>query len=102
MRYYTMTELKASGPLDGLDAYTDLLADALYSLHNVTDPDLGATLSTGRIDVTMIVDADTLEEALHKSLTATRTAIHVAGGATPDWERMIREVGTQARELTDA
>ncbi|WP_250285312.1 hypothetical protein [Frankia sp. CiP1_Cm_nod2] len=50
----------------------------------------------------MIVDADSLEEALHKSLTATRTAIHVAGGATPDWERMIREVGTQARELTDA
>lgn len=102
VRYHVLIELQVDGPLDDLDAHTDQLADALDELHDVVDPDLGATPSTGRLDVTMVAEAENLEDATQRSLTATRAAIHVAGGTTAGWERMIREVGTRARKLADA
>ncbi len=98
MKYQMLIELQVVGPLDDLDAVSDRLADALYELHDVIDPDLSTNLKTGRLDVTMIVDVAILEEALRKTLAA----VHATGGSTPDWDQMFREVGTQARELTDA
>ncbi|MCM3922844.1 hypothetical protein ND748_14385 [Frankia sp. AiPs1] len=102
MKYQMLVELQVVGPLDDLDEVSDRLADALYELHDVIDPDLSTNLKTGRLDVTMIVDVATLEEALRTTLAATRAAVHATGGSTPDWDRMFREVGTQAHELTDA
>lgn len=102
MKYQMMIELRMLGPLDDLDEISDRLADALYDLRDIIDPDLGTNLATGRLDVKMIVDAGSLEEATRRSLAATRAAVHAAGGSTPDWEQMIHEVGTQARELSDA
>jgi hypothetical protein len=97
-----MIELQVVGTLDDLDAQADRLADALYDLHDIIDPDLGGSLAEGRLDVTMVVEADDLADATAKSLCAVRAAIHAVGGATPGWERYIREVSAQARTLLDA
>jgi hypothetical protein len=94
-----MIELQVVGQLNDLDGHTDQLIDALYDLHDVIDPDLGGSLATGRVDITMVVEAESLEDATRKSLTAVRAAIHAAGGSTPGWERTIREIGAQTREL---
>ncbi|SNQ46651.1 conserved hypothetical protein [Frankia canadensis] len=101
MKYRILVELQVVGPLDRLDEVSDLLADALYDLHGADDTDLGTNLTTGCLHVTMIVEASDLEEAVARSLAATRSAVHAVGGATPGWDRSIREVGTQARELAD-
>jgi hypothetical protein len=58
--------------------------------------------TAGRLDVTMIVEAEDLVGAAQKALCAVRAAIHAAGGATPGWERPVREIGAQARALLDA
>src|SRR5215470_1133868 len=97
-----MIELQVMGCLDDLDSLTDRLADVLYELRDVTDPDLGGSLLDGRLDVTMVVDADDLADATAKSLCAVRAAIHAVGGATPGWEHYIREVSAQARTLQNA
>ncbi|WP_083873602.1 hypothetical protein [Frankia sp. QA3] len=97
-----LIELQVFGPLDDLDEVSDRLADAPYELHDVIDFDLSTNLKTGRLDVTMIVDVTTLEQALRKTRAATRAAVHATGGAAPDWDQTFREVGTHAHELTDA
>ncbi len=102
MKYQGMIELQVVGALDDLDAQADRLADALYDLHDVIDPDLGGSLAEGRLDITMVVEADDLADATAKSLCAVRAAIHAVGGSTPGWERYIREVSAQARTLLDA
>ncbi|MBX6390760.1 MAG: hypothetical protein IRZ08_17520 [Frankia sp.] len=102
MKYQTLIELRVDAPVEALDALTDRLADALYDLHDVTDPDLGAALALGRLDVSMVVEADTLEAATAKAVTATRAAIHAIGGSTPGWEDLIHEIGAQAKALVGA
>jgi hypothetical protein len=102
VKYHVLIELKVDAPVAVLDPLSDQLAEALYDLHDVIDPDLGATLTTGRLDVSMLVEADTLEAALTKAATATRAAVHAVGVATPGWEDLIREIGAEAKALVDA
>jgi hypothetical protein len=102
VKYQGTIELLITGPLDDLDEQTDRLADALYDIHDVTDPDLGGSLAAGRLDVTMIVEAEDLVAAAQKALCAVRAAIHAAGDAAPGWEQHVREIGAQARALVDA
>jgi hypothetical protein len=52
----------------------------------ITDPDLAADLSTGCVDIQMIVDADDPAVAMVKALATLRAAIHAIGDATPGWE----------------
>jgi hypothetical protein len=52
----------------------------------ITDPDLAADLSTGRVDIQMIIDAADPAEAMVKALATVRAAIHAIGDATPGWE----------------
>jgi hypothetical protein len=102
VKYQAMVELQVVGTFDDLDGRADQLADALYDLHDVIDPDLGGSITEGRLDVTMVVEADDLADATAKSLCAVRAAVHAVGGSTPGWERYIREVSAQARTLVDA
>lgn len=61
--------------------------DALLDEPGALDPDIAAELATGKIKICMAVDAATSREALDRALLVTRSAIHQAGGFTPDWDK---------------
>jgi hypothetical protein len=56
----------------------------------VTDPFVGATLSSGEIEISLTVDAPSFEEAVAQALGVIRSAIHAAGGGTPNWRGVER------------
>lgn len=89
MKYLTIQEIQCVGP-DSCDQRLYPLMEALLDLEAVdaaiTDPDLAADLSSGRVDVQMIVDADDPAVAMVKALATLRAAIHAIGDATPGWE----------------
>jgi hypothetical protein len=89
VKFYTEMELRApNGAID--DARFDALADALYELDDsdpdVTDADLTARLTEGRVTASMVIEAGDPAAAATKALCAVRTAIHTIGDATPGWE----------------
>jgi len=67
----------------------DPLMLELLALENadstIEDPDLAANLSTGRVDVQMVVEAADPAEAMVKALATLRAAIHAMGDATRPW-----------------
>lgn len=89
MKYLTIQEIQCVG-LDSCDQRLDPLMEALLDLEAVddaiTDPDLAADLSSGRVDVQMIIDADDPAVAMVKALATLRAAIQAIGDATPGWE----------------
>jgi hypothetical protein len=68
-----------------LDAILDSIMEEFFALKAV-DPDIGATLAKGLVQLAVSVDAPDLKDALHLGGGQIRTAIHAAGGHTPDWE----------------
>ncbi|WP_207634462.1 hypothetical protein, partial [Candidatus Frankia alpina] len=102
MKYEGLVELTVTGPIGDFETHTDQLMDALLALEDLIDPDIGGNLAEGRMDITMTVEADTIPDAAYKSLSAVRTAIHAAGGATSGWERLIQKMTAEARQLADA
>ena len=89
MKYLTIQEIQCVSP-GSCEERIDPLLEALLDLEAVddaiTDPDLAADLSTGCVDVQMIVDAEDPAEAMVKALATLRAAIHAIGDATPGWE----------------
>jgi hypothetical protein len=73
------------------EAEFDALADTLYELDasdpSLEDMDLTATMSAGPFVVSMTVDADDMESALHKALVTLRSALHQVGHETSGWEQ---------------
>lgn len=59
--------------------------DALLDEPGAIDPDITAELATGRLIISLGVDAETDRDALSLALVMARSAIHKAGGYTPDW-----------------
>jgi hypothetical protein len=73
-------------PVKGdLDEHLLTLMDALMEEPGAVDADIAAELSTGKVVISMGVDAQTDRSALEKALLFARSAIHKAGAATPDW-----------------
>ena len=89
MKYLTIQEIQCVGP-GSCEQRIDPLMEALLDLEAVdaaiTDPDLAADISTGRVDIQMLVDAADPAEAMVKALATLRAAIHAIGDATPGWE----------------
>jgi hypothetical protein len=98
-KYETTHSLIYGGPLSEFDADTDRLYEALLRLEGIEDPDLAAVLATGDVDVILILEADTFEDAVCKGICDLRAAIHEIGGATPGWEKYIQEIAHGARVL---
>lgn len=71
-----------SGDLE--DHFLEVM-DALVDEPGAIDPDITAELATGRIIISMSIEAATDREALDRALVVARSAIHKAGGLTPDW-----------------
>ena len=73
--------------------------DELVKLH-AADPSVGGTLPDGDVELSLAVEADTLEEATGSAFGTIRTAIHAASGGTPGWPE-FRGEGVRA-QLVDA
>ena len=86
MRYYIELAFTVlTGSPDALDQHTDDLMDALVEEPGAIDADVCATLATGKVAISMYVDAADDESAFGKALVIARSAIHKAGGFTGGW-----------------
>lgn len=92
MRYLTIQQVTCDDP-GALEGRTDPLMEELLSIEaadgDIEDPDLAADLSTGQVDVQMVVEAPTPPEAMMKAFTTLRAAIHAIGDGTAGWDRAI-------------
>ena len=82
--------------------HPDAMMDALSVEPNLIDPDVGADLRRGWVDVCTTVEDEA--SALRTGLVAVRSAAHHAGAATPGWEADLDKVRATVRpsELAEA
>ena len=99
MLFNVAIQVRFTGDLRGLEKLLDAVMDELVKL-DVTDPSIGGTLTDGDIELTLAVEADTLEKATASVFGTIRAAIHAAGGGTPGWPE-FRGEGVRA-QLVDA
>lgn len=102
-RYYLEVRYQVT-PVDAVDEHTDAMCDALRVEPNLIDPDAGANLRRGWVDMCTTVEAEDEAGALRVGLVAVCSAAHHAGAATPGWEADLERVRATVRlsELTDA
>lgn len=95
-----------------VEQHLDMVMDELCTLGAV-DPDIALDLGDYTVTLTATINAPNPVAAVQEASTLFRTAIHAAGGATPDWPDAfaeawaIRLTSVQAvvepdRELVDA
>jgi hypothetical protein len=101
--YLVIQEISYGGHLS--DARLTKLTDALLDVENgdeaIMNADIAGKLSTGDVDVQMIVKARDPAEAATKALGAVRAAVHAVGDATTGWETaggMMRIAPAEASE----
>lgn len=70
---------------DELEAHLDDVMKELLRLE-ATDPAVSAQLSTREVEVSVMVEADTLDAATAAGSATIRSAIHGAGGGTAGWD----------------
>ena len=102
-RYYLEVRYNFT-PVDALDEHTDAMMDALGVEPNLIDPDVGADLRCGWVDVCTVVEGEDEGSAVRTGLVAIRSAAHHAGAATPGWEADLGKVTATVRpsEVADA
>lgn len=102
-RYYLEVRYQVT-PVDAVDEHTDAMLDALSVEPNLIDPDVGADLRRGWVDVCTTVEGEDEASALRAGLVAVRSAAHHAGAATPGWEADLEKVRATVRlsELAEA
>lgn len=74
---------------DHFDAHIYAVLDELHaleeSLETVCDSDLVASAAANAVSFSLSASAETIDEARTIADSAIRSAIHAAGGATPNW-----------------
>jgi hypothetical protein len=96
MLFNVAVQVQFIGDLSELEKLLDVVMEELVKL-DVTDPSIGGTLSDGDIELTLAVEAETLEKATANAFGTIRTAIHAAGGGTPGWPEFRGEGVTAQR-----
>jgi hypothetical protein len=96
MLFNVAVQVRFIGDLSDLEKLLDVVMEELVKL-DVTDPSIGGTLSDGDIELTLAVEAETLEKATASAFGTIRTAIHAAGGGTPGWPEFRGEGVTAQR-----
>ncbi|MEC3974582.1 hypothetical protein [Amycolatopsis sp. H20-H5] len=86
-RYWIELGFQVKAESGDLEEHFLSLMDALLDEPGAVDPDIAAELATGKVHVSTAVDADTDTAALERALLITRSAVHKAGGFTPDWPK---------------
>lgn len=85
--------------VEELEEFIDKLADELYDLDGVQDPDLGASLTAATLDITMTIVSEDEAAAFSCAIARARSAIHAADGCTPGWEAHFE--GSKMRRVSD-
>jgi hypothetical protein len=88
-------------PPDEAEMHLDRVLDELEVL-KAEDPAIGAALAQGEVEITVSVEADSLDEAQAKGSAVIRSAVHAAGVATPDWSIDWCRGTVQRFDLVDA
>ncbi|MGH3545434.1 MAG: hypothetical protein ACRDPW_05870 [Mycobacteriales bacterium] len=106
-RYYIEAEFsEVPCTPDELDALTDQLMEGLLDLEEhkpeICDPSIGAALGEQRLDVYLVVDAESHEAAVRIFMTCVRSTLHGIGVATPGWDEMIHSVSLQVTNQRSA
>ncbi|MEX2587999.1 MAG: hypothetical protein WD602_08415 [Actinomycetota bacterium] len=68
-----------------LDVIVELIMDELVDL-DAADAYVDAEGKSARLEIGVAASADEYHEAIAMANSAVRTAIHAAGGHTPDWD----------------
>jgi hypothetical protein len=68
---------------EALEAHLDLVLQALYEL-GVDDADVGGSLASGDVEISMIVKADSFRSAQKLATDLIRRAISTSGGTLVD------------------
>jgi hypothetical protein len=90
MRSCFTASLRMIGPdPDHLEAALDRVMEELVRL-GVEDPAIGGKLSSGEVEISITVEAESYEQAVSKAMGTIRTAIHAAEVSTPGWPRLRR------------
>lgn len=95
-RYYLEVRYQVT-PAAAVDQHTDAMMDALSVEPNLIDPDVGADLRRGWVDVCTTVEGEDEASALRAGLVAVRSAAHQAGTARPGWEADLEKVRATVR-----
>lgn len=92
---------------DELEMHLDEVMAQLLTL-DAEDASIDLDLAAQRVNLALTVDAGNPLEAIAQASGFIRTAIHAAGGATPDWPPAdagvwaIRLIGVRSGELVQA
>jgi hypothetical protein len=93
-------------PAQVLEEHFDAIANSLHECQGITDQDLSA--DTSKAQYTFAFDVEEIEDpvkAVDFAVSIVRTALHAAGGATPNWEQqfeLIRQSAERAGQSTKA
>ena len=91
---------------EDLDAHTDLVAEELFKLEegddSLSDSDVSAAIGDGVVEIGVVAVAPTFDDAVATADAAIRTAIHAAGGSTPDWTTPVFSPTSSTAELLPA
>jgi hypothetical protein len=71
-------------PAASIEQHLDAVMDQLLEL-DLVDADISARLELGEVEITILVEAPSPEDAAKLGLSDIRTAVHAAGGSTPNW-----------------
>lgn len=81
--------LESSSQSTNLEAVADDVMTALLSLEQVdpllSDSAIALDLSKKEIEISVSSECAAIEDGVRHAMAAIRTAIHAAGGATPEW-----------------
>lgn len=97
-RYYVeVTYVSLSTDAVDLDAHGDAMMEALQAEPNLIDPDVGVNFDHNTVDVCAAVAAEDPPAALRLVLLAVRSALRHVGGATPGWDRAVKQAVSSIR-----
>jgi len=93
-------------PAQSAEERFESLADALYACQGIADQDLSADTSKAQYTFAFeVLDIDDPVRAVEFAVSIVRTALHAAGGATPDWEKgfeLVRQSSERADQRKNA
>ena len=69
---------------DLLEAHLDAVMEEFYKI-GAQDPDIDLDLGICRVRLSILVEAADPDKAIYSASGVIRSAIHGAGGSTPDW-----------------
>lgn len=74
------------GTLEGeIDSVMDQLLLLEQADPRLSDAALALDLAQHHVEISLAIEAETVDEGVQQAMGAIRTAIHAAGGRTPEW-----------------